>query len=151
MYNKGLALEKMEKFEEAISSFKKSLEIDSQYSDSLTSMGLCVSKLGRDEEAIKIIDQALLNNEKNSAALYGKSLILGRLGKSSESVLFLQKAIDEDINRINKSKISDKFFEENKNPRKVIYDHSRPTHFSQIWKFFLIAADKTAREWCSIK
>jgi hypothetical protein len=27
----------------------------------------------------------------------------------------IQKAIDEDINRINKSKISDKFFEENKN------------------------------------
>ena len=28
---------------------------------------------------------------------------------------YIQKAIDEDINRINKSKISDKFFEENKN------------------------------------
>ena len=76
----------MEKFSEAIVSFKKLLEIDSQNLDALISLGLCFSKLGKNEDALKLIDDALSIDPKNTSALYNKSLILGRL-KDRKSVV----------------------------------------------------------------
>ena len=64
--NKGVALDNLGRYEEAITSYDKALAINSTDLDSLYNKGVALDNLGRYEEAITYYDKALAINSTDS-------------------------------------------------------------------------------------
>ena len=57
MYNKGLALGNLGKYQEAIEWYDKALKIDPNYVDALNNKGIALNNLGKYQEAIEWYDK----------------------------------------------------------------------------------------------
>ena len=81
-----------------------------------TGAGALFDKFFGDKETIKYLEVFPIKGDKIRYTL-NPTANIEKLNTDFRNFQkkYIQKAIDEDINRINKSKISDKFFEENKN------------------------------------
>jgi tetratricopeptide (TPR) repeat protein len=66
--NKGVALGKSGKFDEAIKAYDKAIEINPQISETWNNKGIDLSLSGKSDEAIKAYDQAIEINPNNSDA-----------------------------------------------------------------------------------
>lgn len=98
-YNMGVELEDAGKFEDAIISYDKALELDPNDTDTWCSKGNALASLQRFRLAIKSYDQAIKIDPGNNAALNNKSYALHKIGdtlykegKKKEAELYFKKA-----------------------------------------------------------
>ena len=83
---RGLALAKLEQYDEAIKSYDKAIDLTLEneriYNSGVyVSRGKALNKLGRYEEALESVDKTLALNPKNKAAIEVKKQILEFLNK----------------------------------------------------------------------
>jgi Flp pilus assembly protein TadD len=58
-YNKGVALDNLQRTEEALHSYNKALELDPEYPQAWEKKGVALDKLNRSEEALQCFEEAL--------------------------------------------------------------------------------------------
>ncbi|MFB5612141.1 MAG: tetratricopeptide repeat protein, partial [Nitrosarchaeum sp.] len=90
--NKIYSLEKLKRYDDALTCCKMILDIDSNDIWTLNSTGLSLNELDRHEEAIKFYDKALKLDEKDITALMNKAISLNHLRNYKESIEFYDKA-----------------------------------------------------------
>ena len=89
LYNKGNALYKLGRNEEAIKYYDRALEFDPENIFVLIRKGETINRLGEHEEALKFFERVLeLNPEDREkvVALHNKGFILGKMGKNEEAL-----------------------------------------------------------------
>jgi tetratricopeptide (TPR) repeat protein len=85
--NKGKALANLGRFDEAISSFRKSLDINASNLESMNLEAIALSQgLGENRQAVAIFDQILQINPYYYDALIGKGMALANEGDFSGSL-----------------------------------------------------------------
>ncbi len=82
------------RFEEALISYEKVLNIDPRSLDALNGKGLILNQLGKYEEAITWFDKALEINPSFANALDNKGITLSNLGKYEEAITWFDKALE---------------------------------------------------------
>jgi tetratricopeptide (TPR) repeat protein len=98
-YNKGVALGRLGRDEEAIRSYDRAIQIDPNYGDAWDNKGIALTNLGRYDEAIKSFDRAIQLGTTNGAITwYNKGVALGRLNRYSEAIQYFDRAIQIDPN-----------------------------------------------------
>ena len=96
--NKGVALEKLGRYEEAIRCFDKALEIINSEKDESVwfGKGFAFYNLGRYEEAIRCYDKALKIDPEDEVGWYIKGVALAELGRYEEAIRCFDKALEID-------------------------------------------------------
>ncbi len=97
--NKGLSLESLGKYKEAIACQDKALVIDPRLAMAWYNKGVSLGRLGKNLEAIDCFDRALEFNPKYLAAWFNKGVIFGRLDKGHAEIACYDKALEIDPNR----------------------------------------------------
>ena len=82
--NKGFALIRQSKYDEAIKAFDKAIELNPQYADAWSNKGVALYDQGKFDEAIKAFDEAIKLNPQDPIARYAKGLVLQKLGHRVE-------------------------------------------------------------------
>lgn len=91
--NKGIALLKLEKYQEAIECFDKAIKITGS-SQAWSNKGEVLKNFGKNHEAIECCDKAIKLNPKNFLALTNKGSALGNLGKQQEAIECYDKSLE---------------------------------------------------------
>jgi len=94
--NKGLSLDSLGRFEEALGCLDKALALDPRNVNVWTNKGNSLYNLGRFEEALGCYDKALELDPYGIAAWTGKGLSLGSLGRFEEALHCCDKALEFD-------------------------------------------------------
>ena len=95
------ALDKLERYREANTSYEKVLEIDPSDFTTLNSKASVMLELGRYKEAIQIFQQALVINQSNDNSLKQRKIIQNFFElNSTEIIKLLKKGQIEDFNRL---------------------------------------------------
>ena len=94
--DKGYALRKLGRYEEAIRCYDRALEIDPRDAVAWYNKGIALDNLRRYEEAIRCYDKALEINPKYANAWNNKGVTLGKLGRYEEAIRCFDKAIEID-------------------------------------------------------
>ena len=81
------------KYEEAIKSYDRAIEIDPKKTEAWYNRGDSLGKLGRHEEAIKSYDRAIEIEPKDAKAWYNRGYSLGELGRNEEAIKSYDRAI----------------------------------------------------------
>jgi tetratricopeptide (TPR) repeat protein len=97
---KSLCFFNLEKYEEAVECFDKTIEIDHNNVDALINKGHALIKLDKYEEAVECFDRVLDLQSNNSIALYKKGLCLLRLRRYEEAIAYCSKAIELEPNNV---------------------------------------------------
>jgi tetratricopeptide (TPR) repeat protein len=110
LYNKGLALLKLDNYTGAIKYYDKALAINPKNVNALTDKGLALDNLGNHTGAIKYYDKALAINPKNVNALTDKGLALDNLGNHTGAIKYYDKALamgidPHDVRALTKSSV----------------------------------------------
>jgi len=92
-YKKGVSLDKLGKYEQAIGAYEKCLEINPEHADIWILKGIALNNLDKYEEAIKACDEAIQINPEHVGAWFLKGSALDDLEKYEEAI----KACDEAI------------------------------------------------------
>ena len=74
--NKGLALDKLGRYQEAVDSYEKALKIDPGYVKAWNNKGLALDKLGRYQEAVDSYERALSIDPNDATVWHNKGLAL---------------------------------------------------------------------------
>ena len=90
--NKGLALNKLGRYKEAIECFDRTIEIDSDDYMPWNGKGLALNYLGRYKEAIECFDRSIEIDPDDNIGWYGKGLALLILGRYKEAAKCYDKA-----------------------------------------------------------
>ncbi len=90
---RGIALNNLKKYEEAILCFDRGLKINPIHDRLLVNMGISLAALGKYEEARAYYDQALKNNPRSVLALYNKACSFSLDGNKSEALQYLKEAV----------------------------------------------------------
>ena len=93
-FNKGLALDNLNKSDEAIKAYDKAIEINPQDSDVWTGKGLALDNLNKYDEAIKAFDKAIEINPQDSITWYSKGVALSYLNRLDEAIKAYDKSIE---------------------------------------------------------
>jgi Flp pilus assembly protein TadD len=82
-FNKGIALEDLGKYDEAIQAFDKALELDPQNAEAWSEKGYALGELGKYDEAIQALDKAIELDPQNAEAWSEKGVVLELLNKTT--------------------------------------------------------------------
>lgn len=93
-YNMGLIYHYLDKYEEAIECYKKSLELNPKKDDAYNNMGTTYRKLGKEQEAIESYKQAIEINPKQNDAYYNMGNAYDDIGKYEKAIELYTKAIE---------------------------------------------------------
>jgi tetratricopeptide (TPR) repeat protein len=104
--NKGISLEKVGRFEEALDCYDKSLEINSRIAEPWFNKGNSLTSLGHFNEAIKCHEEALKINPQHQMGWINKAVTLHSLGRLEEAINCCDKALE--INPMNVAALSNK-------------------------------------------
>ena len=85
-FNEGNEFTKHGKFEEAVASFDKALDINPNNNRAWSKRGIALHNLGKFEEAVASFDKALAINPNNNIARINRGLALWELGKHEEAL-----------------------------------------------------------------
>lgn len=91
--NRGIELSKLERYEEALSSFSHAAKIDPTDYRIWHNQGLILSRLGRYKEAISFFDEALKLNFNNYKTWFKRGVALYNLGKYRQAIKSYDKAL----------------------------------------------------------
>lgn len=92
-YNMGNTLFKLGRYEEAIDSYKKSLEINPALEDSNENISRALIAMGRKDEALEYYRKVVSNNEKNYNVHFIIGRLLGELKRYDEAISELKESI----------------------------------------------------------
>jgi len=95
-HNKGIALRKLGKYDEAIKAYDRAIDLDPKYASAWNNKGIALDELGKYDEAIKAYDKAIDLDPKYTSAWYNKGIALDELGKYDEAIKAYDRAIDLD-------------------------------------------------------
>jgi tetratricopeptide (TPR) repeat protein len=90
---KGNTLDEMGYHEQALSCYKRSLELHPESDETWFSLGVCLFSLGRYNEEITCYDRALQYNPRMQKALINKGSTLHRLGRYQEALDTFDKVL----------------------------------------------------------
>ena len=97
-YHKGQDNYILEKYEEAIASYDKAIELNPDFIFAFFNKGLSLNKLKRYEEAIIMFDKAIKLDPNHTSAFYHKGLALSALKRHEEAITMYDKVIELDSN-----------------------------------------------------
>jgi tetratricopeptide (TPR) repeat protein len=100
LFNKGVSLANLSKFQEAIACYDKILEFYPRYAKALYNKGSVLQGLGKYQEAIVCYDKALEVNPKYDAAWNNKGGVLQCLGKYQEAIDCFDKILELNPNAL---------------------------------------------------
>ena len=92
--NKGAALQRLQRFEEAVEAFNAALDARPTYLQALFNQGVTLKALARLEESLAMFDRALAEDAKYYPALCGKSEVLCQLKRFEEATEAATAAIE---------------------------------------------------------
>ncbi|MDD4454080.1 MAG: tetratricopeptide repeat protein [Candidatus Methanomethylophilaceae archaeon] len=95
-HNKGVALDDLGRYDEAISCYDRALEVDPKYAYAWNGKGNALKHLGRYDEAISCYDRALEVDPKYAYAWYNKGNALDDLGRYDEAIACYDRALEVD-------------------------------------------------------
>jgi len=98
--DKGHELSKLEKYEEALRAFDKTLEINPENVVAWIFKGISLCNLEKDEESLEAFNRALNIDPKNSFALLIKGVTLNNLKKSKEALEVFNETLETDPKNI---------------------------------------------------
>jgi tetratricopeptide (TPR) repeat protein len=84
--NKGIALDKLGKQQEALSYFNKVIDLNPKYAEAWYNKGLVLKKLGRIMEALTCFDKTLMIRPADALAWINKGYSLMDIGKHQEAI-----------------------------------------------------------------
>ncbi|TBR61750.1 hypothetical protein B4U84_13550, partial [Westiellopsis prolifica IICB1] len=91
---RGIALRQLGRYEEAIASYDKAVEIKPDKDEAWYNRGIALGHLGRNEEAIASYDQAIKIKPDFHEALYGRGVVLcDYLQRYEEAIVSFQRVI----------------------------------------------------------
>lgn len=93
-YNQGNKLRKLQRYEEAIASYERAIEIKSDYYEAWYYRSYLLYKLQRYEEAITSYDKVIQLNPEEADAWYNRGLILETLQKPEGALASYDKVIE---------------------------------------------------------
>jgi tetratricopeptide (TPR) repeat protein len=96
LYNKGIALESLSRFDEALECYQSIIRQDPQYEDAILQTGKILSSLEKDDEAIRIYDLGLKSNPNNVSVLYYKSKSMLKQGNEQDMPKLLNHILSLD-------------------------------------------------------
>ncbi len=93
-YHKGVDLYyKHGKYQEALQSFDRVLEIEPDHAGAWNGRGICLKELGRYEEAIQCFNKVIAINPSDEEVHYNRGEALEKLGKSNGDLKLFEEAI----------------------------------------------------------
>jgi len=93
-YHKGVDLYyKQGKFQEALQSFDRVLEIEPDHAGAWNGRGICLKELGRYEEAIQCFNKVIAINPGDEEVYYNRGEALEKLGKNNGDEKLFEEAI----------------------------------------------------------
>jgi tetratricopeptide (TPR) repeat protein len=92
--NRGLSLQVLERYEDAVASFDKVIELDSQSHKAWNYKGYMLVQLEKDQEALECFDNALEIKPDFAAAFYNKASCYALQAEVKLAAQNLQQAID---------------------------------------------------------
>ncbi|AVZ30340.1 tetratricopeptide repeat protein [Nodularia spumigena] len=93
-YNRGYALDDLERNEQAIASYDKAVEFKPDKHEAWNNRGNALDDLGRYEEAIASYDKALEIKPDYHQAWYNRGYALRNLGRNEEAIASYDKALE---------------------------------------------------------
>jgi tetratricopeptide (TPR) repeat protein len=84
-HGKGVALESLNRHDEALFCFNKALEIEPYHAKALMNKGVSLKRLGRLQEALECFEKVIAKNYGFVLALYNKAATLQELGNHKEA------------------------------------------------------------------
>ena len=95
-YSLGNELMVVGRFAEALSEFRKALELEPTSTRINDNLGVCLTYLGRDDEAIAHYNRSLETDPNDRVAIVNMAGIFARQGKSDQAVGLLRRVLDSD-------------------------------------------------------
>ncbi len=92
-FNKGSALQNLDRNNDAIESFDRALKLNPEYADAYSNRGLALENLGRDQEALLCYHEAIKIKSDQAEFYYNRGNILQKLNLYSEALKDYQAAI----------------------------------------------------------
>ena len=95
-YLKGLALDKLKRYEEALDSFEEAVKLDPQKVDAHYKKGIAFGKLKRYEEALESFEKVVKLDSQRADAWYSKGATLNNLMRYEEALESFEKVVELD-------------------------------------------------------
>ncbi|NET60245.1 MAG: tetratricopeptide repeat protein [Symploca sp. SIO2E6] len=92
-FNRGNALNELDKYQETIASYDKAIEIKPDNADAWNNRGVALNELGKYQDAIASFDIAIEIELDNADAWNNRGVALNELGKYQDAIASLDKAI----------------------------------------------------------
>ena len=67
-YDKGISFKQSEKFDDAISAFKKAVSLQATYADALHQLGWCYNEIGQYDDAVDVFERRRNNGSSDLAS-----------------------------------------------------------------------------------
>lgn len=88
-YNAGVDFYKVGKYEQAISSFRKAIELEPDYIDAYFNLGTILEFLQQDDAALTVFKQIIVRNPEDYEALYKAAKISLKIGEQDKAKSYL--------------------------------------------------------------
>lgn len=92
-YNRGCALQKLERHEEAVPCFERALALKPDYTDALFNRGTSLLKLSRGPEALRCFDAVILRTPRDAQAWHNRGDALTLLRRLPQAIEAYNKAL----------------------------------------------------------
>ena len=93
-FMKGILLLALEKYKEAIESFRKALNFNKYYYSAYIKQSVCYRRMGDLENALKCIESAYKLNKEDPEIFYQKSIILMKKNRKKEAVSCFENLLE---------------------------------------------------------
>ena len=91
--NLGITQMHSQRFEEAVSNYRKSIERDPKNPNAYSNMGIVLTKLGKDDESIGYFQRAMAIAPQFVDPVFQMGMVLARGGRTEEAIGYLNRTI----------------------------------------------------------
>ncbi len=92
-YNRGIALQSLNRFDEALQSYDRAIMLQPNYTEAHYNSGVTLSSLNRLEDAVRSYDKVIALKPHHADAYYGRGNALRHLNRFEEAVRSFDRAI----------------------------------------------------------